>query len=117
MCVIFIICLSVVLTLIFQFSGIDMNTVVKISNFGALSTYTLLNLAVIVFCWVRLKERTGAKAVFMHLVFPALGALVCFAIMLSVGTVALVVGIIFIVIGIIYYLVLTKVMKRQINLG
>ena len=115
--VIFIICLSVVLTLIFQFSGIDMNTVVKISNFGALSTYTLLNLAVIVFCWVQLKERTGAKAVFMHLVFPALGALVCFAIMLSVGTVALVVGIIFIVIGIIYYLVLTKVMKRQINLG
>ncbi len=115
--VVFIIALSIVLTLIFQFSGIDMNTVVKISNFGALSTYTLLNLAVIVFCWIQLKERSGAKAVFMHLVFPALGALVCFAIMLSVGTVALVVGCVFIVIGVIYYLVLTKVMKRQINLG
>ncbi|MEY8461083.1 APC family permease [Eggerthellaceae bacterium 24-137] len=115
--VIFIICLSVVLTLIFQFSGIDMNTVVKISNFGALSTYTMLNLAVIVFCWVQLKERTGAKAVFMHLIFPALGAAVCFAIMLSVGDVALAVGAIFILIGVAYYLVLTKVMHREINLG
>ncbi len=115
--VFFIIGLSIVFTLIFQFSGIDMNTVVKISNFGALSTYTLLNLAVIVFCWIQLKERKGAKAVFMHLVFPALGALVCFAIMLSVGTVALIVGAVFIVIGIIYYLVLTKVLHRQINLG
>ncbi len=115
--VLFIIGLSIVLTLIFQFSGIDMNTVVKISNFGALSTYTLLNLAVIVFCWIQLKERKGAKAVFMHLVFPALGALVCFAIMLSVGTVALIVGAVFIIIGVIYYLVLTKVLHRQINLG
>ncbi len=115
--VIFIICLSVVLTLIFHFSGIDMNTVVKISNFGALSTYTLLNLSVIAFCWFQLKERTGAKAVFMHLIFPALGALVCFAIMLSVGDIALGVGAAFIVIGVIYYFVLTKVMKRQINLG
>ena len=115
--VLFIIALSIVLTLVFQFSGIDMNTVVKISNFGALSTYTLLNLAVIVFCWFQLKERKGAKALLMHLVFPALGALVCFAIMLSVGEVALVVGVAFIVLGILYYLVLTKVLHREINLG
>lgn len=115
--VLFIIGLSIVLTLIFQFSGMSMNTVVKISNFGALSTYTMLNLSVIVFCWFQLKERTGAKALFMHLIFPAFGALVCFAIMLSVGDVALIVGVIFILIGIIYYLVLTKVMKREINLG
>ena len=105
--VIFIIALSVVLTLLFHFSGIDMNTVVKISNFGALSTYVMLNVSVIVFCWFQLKQRSGAKAVFMHLVFPALGALVCFAILMSVGTVALVTGVVFILIGIAYYLVLT----------
>lgn len=106
--VIFIIALSVVLTLLFHFSGIDMNTVVKISNFGALSTYVMLNVSVIVFCWFQLKQRSGAKAVFMHLVFPALGALVCFAILMSVGTVALVTGVVFILIGIAYYLVLTR---------
>lgn len=115
--VIFIIALSVVLTLLFHFSGIDMNTVVKISNFGALSTYVMLNVSVIVFCWFQLKQRKGAKAVFMHLVFPALGALVCFAILMSVGTVALVTGVVFILIGIAYYLVLTRVLHRQINLG
>lgn len=115
--VLFIIALSVVLTLIFHFSGINMNTVAKISNFGALSTYTLLNLSVIAFCWVQLKERTGVKAVLMHLVFPALGAIVCFAIMLSVGTVALTVGVVVILIGVVYYLVLTRVMHREINLG
>ena len=115
--VIFIICLSVVLTLIFHFSGINMNTVAKISNFGALSTYTLLNLAVIMYCWVQLKQRKGAKNVFMHLIFPALGAAVCFAIMLSVGDVALTVGAIFILIGLAYYLVLTKLLHREINLG
>ncbi len=106
-----------VLTLIFHFSGINMNTVVKISNFGALSTYTLLNLSVIIFCWFQLKERKGAKALFMHMIFPALGAIICFAILLSVGDVALTVGAIFILIGVVYYLVLTKVMKREINLG
>lgn len=115
--VIFIIGLSVVLTLVFQFSGINMNTVVKISNFGALSTYVMLNVSVIVFCWFQLKERAGAKAFFMHLLFPLFGAAVCFAILLSVGDVALIVGCVFIVIGIAYYLVLTKVLKRQINLG
>ena len=60
--VIFIIALSVVLTLLFHFSGIDMNTVVKISNFGALSTYVMLNVSVIVFCWFQLKQRKGAKS-------------------------------------------------------
>ena len=84
---------------------------------GALSTYVMLNVSVIVFCWFQLKQRKGAKAVFMHLVFPALGALVCFAILMSVGTVALVTGVVFILIGIAYYLVLTRVLHRQINLG
>ena len=77
----------------------------------------MLNVSVIVLCWFQLKQRSGAKAVFMHLVFPALGALVCFAILMSVGTVALVTGVVFILIGIAYYLVLTRVLHRQINLG
>lgn len=115
--IIFIIALSAVLTLIFQLTGLNMNTVVKISNFGALTTYTMLNLTVIALCWVKLKERKGARNLFMNLIFPALGALICFAILLSVGEIALIVGCVFIVVGIVYYLVLTKVMKRDITLG
>lgn len=114
--VIFIIVLSVVLTLLFHFSNINMNTVAKISNFGALATYTMLNVSVIAFCWIKLKQRNGVKDVFMHLIFPALGALVSFAILLSVGTVALTVGFIFILIGAAYYLVLTKVLHKKIEI-
>lgn len=115
--IIFIIGLSIVLTTVFYLTGIDMNTVAKISNFGALATYALLNLSVIIFCWFQLKERKGPKALFMHMIFPALGTIICLAIMISVKEVALTVGACWIVIGIIYYLVLTKVMKRQIDLG
>ncbi|MEE0705525.1 MAG: APC family permease [Adlercreutzia sp.] len=115
--IIFIIALSIVLTLVFHFAGIDMNTIAKISNFGALATYGLLNLSVIIFCWFQLKERKGAKALFMHLIFPALGTIICFAIMLSVKDVALIVGGIWIVLGFAYYFVLTRVLHREIHLG
>ena len=115
--VFFIIALSVALTLIFHFSGINMYTVAKIPSFGALFTYTMLDVSVIAFCWFQLKQRKGVKALFMHLIFPALGALVCFVIMLSVGEVVLTAGVAFIAIGVIYYLVLTKVLHREINLG
>lgn len=115
--IIFIIALSVVLTLAFHFAGINMNTVAKIGNFGALATYGLLNLSVIIFCWFQLKERKGAKALFMHLIFPALGAIICFAIMLSVKDVALTVGVVWIALGVVYYLVLTRVLHREIHLG
>ncbi len=114
--VIFIIALSVVLTLLFHFSGIDMNTVVKISNFGALSTYVMLNVSVIVFCWFQLKQRKGQVRVHAPGV-PGARRAGAFAILMSVGTVALVTGVVFILIGIAYYLVLTRVLHRQINLG
>ncbi len=115
--ILFIIGLSIVLTLAFHFAGINMNTIAKISNFGALATYALLNLCVIIFCWFKLKERKGVKAVFMHLIFPALGTLVCLAIMVSVKETALIVGAIWIALGVVYYLVLTRVMHKEINLG
>ncbi len=114
--IIFTILLACVLVTVFDFAGVDMNTVAKISNFGALSTYTLLNVNVIAFCWFQLKERKGLHNVFMHLIFPAIGALICFAILLSVQSFVITIGVIWIVIGVVYYLVLTKGLKRTINL-
>jgi amino acid transporter len=115
--IIFVITFSALLTVVFSLAGVDMNTVAKISNFGALATYTLLNVCVIVLCWFQLKQRKGAKNIFRHLVFPGVGAAVCFAIMLSVKDVALTIGVIWIAIGIVYYLVLTRAFKRDIKLG
>ena len=115
--ILFIIALSAVLTVVFQLSGTNMNTVAKITNFGALATYALLNLSVIVYCWFQLKERKGIGNLFMHLIFPAIGTVICIAIMLSVQEVALTVGAAWIVVGIIYYCILKFVLHREITLG
>ena len=115
--IVFIIALSAVLIVVFQLSGINMNTVAKITNFGALATYALLNLSVIIYCWFQLKERKGIGDLFMHLIFPAIGTIICVAIMLSVQEVALTVGAIWIAIGVIYYCVLKFVLHREITLG
>ena len=115
--IVFIIALSAVLIVVFQLSGINMNTVAKITNFGALATYALLNLSVIIYCWFQLKERKGIGNLFMHLIFPAIGTVICIAIMLSVQEVALTVGAAWIVVGIIYYCILKFVLHREITLG
>ena len=114
--IIFIIALAAVLTVIFQLAGVNMNTVAKITNFGALATYALLNLSVIVYCWFQLKERKGIKNWVMHLIFPAIGTIICVAIMLSVQSLALTVGAIWIAVGIIYYCVIKYALHREITL-
>ncbi|MEC4272209.1 APC family permease [Adlercreutzia sp. R25] len=115
--ILFISVLSAVLILVFHFAGINMNTIAKINTFGALATYVLLNVSVIVLCWFQLKQRKGVRAVVRHLIFPALGAVICFAIMLSVKDVALVVGCAWILVGVVYYCVLKYALRRDIQLG
>ena len=109
---IFVIALSAVLIFAMQPLGID--SVAKVANFGALATYTLLNVCVIVFCWFQNKQR---RQLFRHLLFPLAGALVCFAILISLDAVAHIVGIVWIVIGIIYYCVVKYALHRDIKLG
>ncbi|MCI8366119.1 MAG: APC family permease [Eggerthellaceae bacterium] len=115
--IIFIIALSVVLLLVFHFAGIDMNTIAKINNFGAMASYGLLNLSVLIYCWFQLKERKGLKSVIMHLIFPVLGTVICFGVMFSVQEVALIVGFAWVAIGAIYYLVITRALHREIKLA
>lgn len=115
--ILFISVLSAVLILVFHFAGINMNTIAKINTFGALATYVLLNVSVIVLCWFQLKQRKGVRAVVRHLIFPALGAVICFAIMLSVKDVALAVGCAWILVGVVYYCVLKYALRRDIQLG
>lgn len=109
---IFVLALS--LALIFVMEPLGMNMVAKVSNFGALATYTILNLCVIWFCWFQLKEH---RKIFTRLIFPALGAIICFVILISLGTLPLVVGGIWIVLGIVYYCVVRFGMHRNITLG
>ncbi|MBD5560105.1 MAG: APC family permease [Clostridia bacterium] len=109
---IFVMVLSLVL--IFVMLPMGMDSVAKVSNFGALATYGILNVCVIVYCWFQKKER---RHIFRHLVFPLLGAAICFVILFSLSDVALLVGAVWLGAGIVYYLVLKYGLHRTISLS
>lgn len=108
---IFVMVLSLVLIFVLQSLGMD--TVAKVANFGALATYGILNICVIVFCWFQQKER---RQVFRHMIFPLLGAVICFGILASLNDIALIVGAIWLAVGILYYLILKYGLHREIKL-
>jgi amino acid transporter len=92
----------------------SMDTVVKVSNFGALSTYCILNVCVLAICWFGAKKKTKPMR---HLVFPVLGAVITFAILCSLGIVPIVVGVIWAALGIGYYLFRTRVQHKTIDMS
>lgn len=106
---------AVTLVLLFVIIPIGMDTGAKISNYGALSTYCILNICVL---WgVGMKEKGHAFGAFWrHLVFPVIGAVVTFIIFVSLGAKVLIIGTVWLVIGIVYYLVWTKKCGHKINL-
>lgn len=108
----FVIALSAALIFLMLPLGID--PVAKVANFGALATYTLLNLCVIAYCWFQQKQR---RQFLRHLVFPAIGAIVCFGILLSLDVVGHVVGIAWIIVGIVYFCIVRYGLHRDITLA
>jgi amino acid transporter len=54
----------------------DVNTIVMFVNFGALTAFMVLNLSVIVFFFIKKKER-GLKGFIFHLLFPLIGFAIC----------------------------------------
>jgi amino acid transporter len=80
---------------------------VELLNFGAFAGFILVNLAVIRHFYFRLRERSGA-ALFTNLVFPALGALVCFYVWASLSTKAKIAGFAWLLIGAVYLAVITR---------
>ena len=91
---------------------------VELLNFGALAGFILVNLSVIRHYYVRLRQRRGA-AVITSLIFPALGALVCGYVWLSLTLNARLTGFAWLGIGVLYLAVLTKgfrIAPKRLNL-
>ena len=109
---VFVSAVSLVLLPILLFLGMD--EVAKVSNFGALSTYFILNITVISYYWIKVKDHSQ---VWRALICPIIGALVVGAILCSLGWIAQLVGVIWIVLGIIYYLVSTRVLHHDMSMG
>jgi amino acid transporter len=84
----------------------------RIVNFGALSSFILLHLAVINHFFIR--RRTGQWL--RHLVFPLMGAAVIGFVLYEMDRPAKVMGGCWIAIGIVYYLVLTTILRKPVEL-
>ncbi|MCI8468560.1 MAG: APC family permease [Eggerthellaceae bacterium] len=93
---------------------LGMDEVAKVSNFGALSTYLILNITVIWYYWVRQKDHSNAWRL---LICPIIGAVVVGAILCSLGWVAQLVGVAWIGVGVAYYLVSTKLLHHDVSMG
>ena len=93
---------------------LGMEEVAKVSNFGALSTYLILNFTVIWYYWVREGDRSDPWRL---LVCPALGIAVTLAVLASLSVTAHVAGLAWIAVGVAYYLVITRVLHRDVQLG
>ena len=80
---------------------------VELLNFGAFAGFVLVNLSVIRHFYIRLKRRHGLE-LFTNLVAPALGALVCSYLWMSLSDKAKIAGFVWLAIGGAYLAVITR---------
>jgi amino acid transporter len=80
---------------------------VELLNFGAFVGFILVNLSVIRHYYFRLGRRSGVEF-FTNLLFPALGALVCTYVWLSLSTNAKLVGFAWLAAGAVYLAIITR---------
>jgi len=85
---------------------------VELLNFGAFVGFILVNLSVIRHYYLRQRKRSGL-GLLTNLIFPALGALVCSYVWMSLSTPAKIVGFIWLGLGVVYLAYLTKGFSRS----
>jgi amino acid transporter len=99
-------CVSLLVGLLFAHRIDDLSRVV---NFGALTSFALLHLAVAHHYFIR--QRTGAWL--RHLLFPLAGFAVIVYVLYGMDRTAKVLGVSWIAAGIVYYLILAAVARRR----
>jgi hypothetical protein len=82
-------------------------------NFGALSAFSLLNIAVVWWFVVRQKSRRW----FVHLVLPLLGLGILIAVIINANIAAQVLGLLWLVIGVVLAVVLLKTGRMKDPVG
>ncbi|MGG6383214.1 APC family permease [Paenarthrobacter sp. NEAU-H11] len=90
---------------------VDLTLASSLISFGALSAFTLVNIAVIKHYYIDQKRRSGADAA-KYLAAPAIGVILCLWLWTSLSVSAFVVGFIWLAIGIAYLAVLTRGFRK-----
>lgn len=91
---------------------LDVTTSTSFINFGGFVAYIFVNLSVISHYFVRKRER-GIGATFKYLIFPALGAIFVFYLLIHLDKAAIILGCSWSVVGFIILLYLTKMFKQD----
>ena len=91
---------------------LDVTKATAYINFGGVVAFFFVNISVIVYYFVKQKQRS-VKGFFLYLVFPVLGALLCLYLLVHLDKIAIILGCAWTVAGIIYLLVLTKGLKEE----
>jgi amino acid transporter len=90
----------------------QMDDLVSVVNFGALTAFLLLHVSVITLFWVR--QRSGKWLV--HLVIPLLGIAVVLAVMSGMSPLAMTLGIVWLTVGLSYGLLLRKRNRNELSI-
>ena len=91
---------------------LDVTKATAYINFGGFVAFIFVNIAVIAQYFIKGKQR-GGKGFILYLLFPAIGALLCFYLLIHLDKIAIILGCIWVVLGIIYLFVLTKGFKEE----
>ncbi len=90
----------------------DMETIITMINFGALSAFMLVNLSVIAHYFIRQKRRKGWDAV-RYLLVPFFGFLTCLILFVNLSPRAKTAGGIWVAIGFVYLMLSTGFFRRR----
>lgn len=106
---IFVAVISFLLTIIFVDKIYILSSII---NFGALTTFMILNVTVIIY----FIYKKNSKMYFKHLIFPLIGIIVIGFVWLHLNQSAIIVGIAWIIIGIFLLFITRKYFNRDIHL-
>ena len=90
----------------------DIEMLVKLVNFGALSSFIMLNFAVFWFFFIKEKNRQGGKNIMHYLVAPFLGMLILGYVWINFDKVTLMVGFAWLFVGLVFGFVKSKGYKE-----
>jgi amino acid transporter len=88
---------------------LDLTRVAEMMNFGGLFGFMCVNASVIVYFFIRKKERR----IFKYLIFPLIGFVVCAYLWINLSTISLIIGFIWLGIGFIVMLIETRGFKIE----
>ncbi len=104
---------SIIILAILGYAGalfLPLDLIFSIMVFGALIGFICVNLSVIIEFFFRKKKRQG-KQLFLYLLFPLLGIIICGFIMINMDLLGLVVGSFWVIIGIVLLVIRIKYFK------